>query len=286
MSEVLIYSILTLCVLGVLSAVVLYFVARKFQVSEDPRVDIVEAMLPGINCGGCGFPGCRALADALVNKEDISQLYCPVGGGDTMNGIAAYLGKAAGEKEVQVAVVRCGGSCAKRARINRFEGAASCAVVASLYGGETACTYGCLGQGDCAASCNFDALSMNPETGLPVVNEDNCTACGACVRACPKIIIELRKKGIKNRRVYVSCVSKDKGAVTRRACSVGCIACGKCVKICPFGAITLENNLAYIDPVKCKLCRKCVPECPTDAIVEVNFPPRAPKQGAPVAGDV
>ena len=117
---------------------------------------------------------------------------------------------------------------------------------------------------------------MNPETGLPEVDEERCTACGACVKACPKHIIELRKKGLKGRRVYVNCVNQDKGAVTRKACTVGCIGCGKCVKTCPFEAITLENNLAYIDPAKCRLCRKCVAVCPTGAIVAVNFPTPVP----------
>lgn len=278
MNQVLIYTILTLCVLGVLSAIVLYLVAQKFKVFEDPRIDTVEGMLPGVNCGGCGFPGCRGLADALVRHDDITVLHCPVGGPATMKEIATYLGKAVSDKEAQVAVVRCGGSCQKRAHTNQYGGAASCAVVASLYGGETGCSFGCLGQGDCALSCKFDALVMNSETGLPEVVEEKCTACGACVKACPKVIIELRPRGIKSRRVYVNCVSHDKGAISRKACNVSCIGCGKCVKICPFEAITLENNLAYIDPAKCKLCRKCVPECPTGAIVEVNFPPRIQKE--------
>lgn len=106
------------------------------------------------------------------------------------------------------------------------------------------------------------------------MNDDLCTACGACVKACPKFIIELRKKAPKDRKIFVSCVSIDKGAVAKRACSVACIGCGKCVKVCPFDAITLKDNLAYIDVQKCKLCRKCVAVCPTGAIVEVNFPER------------
>lgn len=265
---------LTLCALGILAAVILYFVAQKFKVYEDPRIDEVEAILPGANCGGCGFPGCRGMADALVKNDDISALYCPVGGADVMTKVASYLGKAVAEKEPQVAVVRCSGSCANRPRTNRFDGADSCAVVAALYGGETGCTYGCLGKGDCVNVCNFGAISIDPETGLPVVDEEKCTACGACVKACPKFIIELRKKGPKGRRVFVSCVNQDKGAVARKACKAACIGCGKCVKTCPFGAITLENNLAYIDYTKCRLCRKCVAECPTGAIHEVNFPPR------------
>lgn len=280
--EILIYTILTLCVLGVLAAVILYVVAQKFRVEEDPRIDEVEKMLPGANCGGCGFAGCRGMADALVKREDISELYCPVGGADTMKRCADYLGKSAPQKEAQTATVRCGGTCAKRPRTNRFDGAKSCAIAASLYVGETGCAFGCLGFGDCVSVCQFGALSMDPETGLPVIDPDKCTACGACVKACPKGIIELRKRWPKNRAVYVSCVSKEKGAVVMKACKAGCIGCGKCEKVCAFGAITVENNLAYIDPQKCKLCRKCVNECPTGAIHLVGMDPlpREPKQPA------
>lgn len=123
--EVLLYTILTLCALGVLSAVILYFVAQKFRVEEDPRIDEVEKMLPGANCGGCGFAGCRGMADALVKQDDISALFCPVGGGDCMKAVAAYLGKSAPEKEPQVATVRCGGTCDKRPRTNEYNGARS-----------------------------------------------------------------------------------------------------------------------------------------------------------------
>ena len=203
--------------------------------------------------------------------------FCPVGGQPVMAQIADILGLAATEAEPMVAVVRCNGSCANRPRINQYDGAKSCAIAASLYGGETGCSYGCLGCGDCVAACQFDAIHMNPETGLPEVDEAKCTACGACVKACPKAIIEIRPQGKKSRRVYISCVNKDKGAVARKACTVSCIGCGKCVKTCPFEAITLENNLAYIDPNKCKSCRKCVEVCPQNTIIELNFPPRKPK---------
>lgn len=275
MNETLIFTIAILVGLGIVAALVLYIIAQKFKVYEDPRIDQVEEMLPSANCGGCGFAGCRAMATALVEQEDISALYCPPGGQETMSKIAGFLGKSAGEKEPLVAVVRCNGQTCNRTKTNIFDGADSCAVIAATYGGETGCTWGCLGKGDCTLVCTFDAIHMNPETGLPEVDEEKCTACGACVKACPKIIIELRKKGPKGRRVFVSCINKDKGAVAMKSCKVACIGCGKCVKACPFEAITLENNLAYIDPMKCRICRKCVPECPTKAIWEVNFPPRA-----------
>lgn len=277
LKNIVLMTILTLGGLGSLSALILYAAAQKFKVFEDPRIDQVEGTLPGANCGGCGFPGCRALAEALVKSDDISSLNCPVGGTPIMSQIAVILGKETSRSEPRIAVLRCNGSCENRPKLNDYQGATSCAIASSLYGGETGCSFGCTGLGDCVESCKFDAMYMDPETGLPVIDEDKCVACGACVKACPKNIIELRKKGPKGKRVFVSCANKDKGAVAKKACNVACIGCGKCQKTCPHDAITIENNLAYIDFEKCKLCRKCVEVCPTGAIHETNFPPRKPK---------
>ncbi len=272
-------TVMVLSALGVIAAIALFFIAKQFKVEEDPRIDDVEKMLPGANCGGCGFAGCRGLAVAMVQEDDISSLFCPVGGADTMKNAAAYLGKSAPEKEPQTATLRCGGCLEKRPKTNEWNGATSCAVASSLYVGESACSYGCLGLGDCELSCNFGAISIDPATGLPTIDADKCTACGACVKACPKMLIELRKRWPKNRAVYVACSSKDKGAVAMKACKASCIGCGKCVKACPFEAITVKDNVAYIDPQKCKLCRKCVNECPTGAIKLSNMEPlpKAPK---------
>ena len=189
-----------------------------------------------------------------------------------MQKVAAVLGREVAAKEPMVAVVRCNGTCENRPKTNEYGGYQSCRVKAALYSGDTGCPFGCLGCGDCVSVCQFGAIVMDPETGLPVVDQDKCTACGACVKACPKGVIELRNKGRRNMRVYVLCVNKDKGAAARKACKAACIGCSKCAKVCPFEAITVENNLAYIDYTKCKLCKKCVAECPTGAIHAVNFP--------------
>ena len=273
MTTTIIYTIISLCAIGIASAVILYFVAQKFKVEEDPRIDTVESILPGANCGGCGKPGCRGFAEATVKATSLDGLFCPVGGAETMTKVAAALGMEVTVQTPQIAVVRCNGTCDHRQRTSQYDGYKSCAIEHSLYRGETDCTFGCLGCGDCVTACPFDAIHMD-ENGLPVVSEEKCVACGACVKACPRNIIELRNKGVKGRRVFVCCVNKDKGNIAREACTAACIGCGKCVKECPFEAITLENNLAYIDFRKCRLCRKCVSVCPTHAIHEVNFPPR------------
>ncbi|MDD2515197.1 MAG: Fe-S cluster domain-containing protein [Proteiniphilum sp.] len=272
--SVILTAVATLGAIGAGSAGILYLISQKFKVEEDPRIQEVQDALPAANCGGCGFPGCAAFAAACVKAESLEELNCPVGGQETMDRVAAILGQTASKTAKKIAVVRCSGTCEERPRLNLYDGATNCSIAAALYGGDTGCSFGCLGLGDCEESCAFDAIHINPETMLPEVVEDKCTACGACVKACPKDIIELRKQGPKSRRIYVSCVNKDKGAAAKKACNVACIGCGKCQQVCPFDAITIENNLAYIDDDKCRLCRKCVVVCPTHSILELHFPPR------------
>lgn len=279
--DLILIAVISLGAIGLVSAIILFVASKKFAVYEDPRIAQVAEVLPQANCGGCGYPGCSGFAAACVKAgSSLEGKLCPVGGQPTMTKVAAILGLEAAASEPKVAVVRCNGTCANRPRVTQYDGVRSCVIANSTYGGETGCTFGCLGCGDCVEACKFDAIHMNPETGLPEVDEAKCTACGACSKACPRNIIEIRPKGKNNRRVYVQCVNKDKGAVARKACTAACIGCGKCVKVCPFEAITLENNLAYIDPAKCKSCRKCEMECPQNAIIAVNFPPRKPKTEA------
>ena len=272
MSQTIIWTIAIITVLGLVLALVLYLVAEKFKVVEDPRIDEVEKVMPGANCGGCGFAGCRAFAEAAVKAPNLDNNYCPVGGNDVMSKVASILGYEVKEKAPMVAVVRCNGTCEARPKINDYEGYPSCKVKASLYSGDTGCSFGCLGCGDCVAACKFGALSMDPVTGLPVVDEEKCTACGACTKACPKSLIELRLKGPRGMRMYVSCRNQDKGPAAKKACASACIGCGICAKTCTHDAIVVENNIAYIDPSKCKLCRECEAMCPTGAIHSVNFP--------------
>jgi len=278
MSSTILITILSLSLLAMISAVILYFVAQKFRVFEDPRIDIVQEALPAANCGGCGFAGCRNFAEALVKAETFEGLNCPVGGGTVMGQIATILGKTAPVVDPKVAVLLCNGAPDYRPQTSEYDGAADCRISHSLYIGESDCSYGCMGYGDCVKACTFNAMYTDNKTGLPVILDEKCVACGACVKACPRNLIELRKKAKKDRKIYVACSNCDKGGPARRACKVACIACNKCVNVCTFGAITIENNLAYIDATKCTFCRKCVTECPTGSILELNFPPKKAKE--------
>ncbi len=197
-----------------------------------------------------------------------------MGGNETMGNVASILGLEAVKKEPRTAYIRCNGTCDNRPKTSTFDGASTCAIASSVYSGESDCQFGCLGYGDCVDACDFDAIDLRAGMGVPLILDDKCVACGACVDACPKNLIELRKRFPKDRKIVVACRNEDKGGVARKACSVACIGCSKCEKECAFDAITIENNLAFIDSDKCKLCRKCVSVCPTNSILELNFPPR------------
>jgi len=270
--NILLISLLVLGATGLIAAVLLFVIASRFKVEEDPRIDQVTEVLPGANCGGCGFAGCRALAEACVKADSLEGLSCPVGGTATMEKVAGILGLQASATEPVVAVVRCNGTCEARPRTSEFNGTRTCRIMHSCYVGETGCAFGCLGCGDCVEACQFDAIHINPETGIAEVDESKCVACGKCVKACPRGLIELRKKGDDGAKMVVLCNNKDKGAIARKNCKNACIGCGKCQTVCGFDAIKVENNLAYIDAEKCALCRECEAACPTGAIHGLNLP--------------
>ena len=278
MTDSILNSVLLLTSLGIIAAIVLYIVSKKFYVYEDPLIAEVEDILPAANCGGCGSPGCKAFAEKLVNSEDISSLFCPVGGNDVMKLVSQVLGKEVAEKDPTIAVLRCQGACDVRPKTTEYQGPKSCAISSIIYSGETDCQYGCLGDGDCVAVCKFDAMYMDDSTGLPVIITDKCTSCGACVEACPRDIIEMHPKHKRDLKIFVGCLNQDKAGIAKKACDVACIGCSKCLDICPKDAVTMANNVAYIDPVVCTLCRKCVEVCPTHSIIETNFPPKKVKK--------
>lgn len=279
--NVILIAVIVLGGIGLVSALILFLASKKFAVHEDPRIAQVAEVLPQANCGGCGYPGCGGFAAACVKAADggsLGDLNCAPGGSAVMQNVASILGLQASAAAPKVAVVRCAGSCDARPHGVQYDGSHSCRIQNMTGMGETQCLYGCLGEGDCVDACQFGAITVNPETGLAEVDESKCSGCGACAKACPRGIIEIRPAGPKGRRMVVLCNNKDKGAIANKACKSACIGCGKCVKTCEkFEAITLENNLAWIDPEKCKMCRKCEDACPKGAIHGFNFPPRKPK---------
>lgn len=283
MNETIIYSIVILAALGLVLALILYIVAQKFKVEEDPRIDLVSDALPGANCGACGKAGCRDMAIQIVN--DPSYTGCPVCNEENIARIAEILGRTPEVKEPQIAVLRCkGGKCNSPAKV-QFEGLTSCSFANSLMTSEGGCPFGCLGFGDCVKVCAFDAIHVNPQTGLPEIDPEKCTSCGACTKACPRGILEIRNRRDDTGRVYVGCMNKQKGIYSTKVCKVSCIGCGKCVKVCPQNAITLENNLAYVNDSLCIACQKCVDACPTKAmtIMPLDKKIETVKEEAPAA---
>ncbi|MGE5560632.1 MAG: RnfABCDGE type electron transport complex subunit B [Chloroflexota bacterium] len=255
-------AVISLGLSGLVFGGLLGFAAIKFAVPVDETAAAVREVLPGANCGGCGYAGCSALADAIA-KGEAPVNKCPVGGADVAAKVAAIMGVEAPAGEREVARVRCWGGCERAADRFAYVGVQDC-VAASMItgGGQKACSAGCLGFGTCVKACQFGAMSMGPD-GLPVVDAEKCTACGRCVTACPKSLMFLAPA---SKTVHVRCNNKDKGPVVRKLCKVGCIACGACVRACPSGAITVENNLARIDHTKCTNCGACVIKCPVKVI--------------------
>lgn len=260
-------SIITLGGIGALGAVMLGGMARRFRVDEDPRIAHVEALLPGANCGACGYKGCHDFAVHCVALGNLDGFHCPGAGAEGIQRIAVYLGCNTDIASSQkVAVLKCAGTPQTKTPLGaQYTGPQSCAIKA-MTAGDYMCQASCLGCGDCVEACRFDAISIDPVSGLPVVDAEKCTGCGMCAATCPKRIIEIRDAGRPGRRVWVACSNCLKGAQARKQCTVACIGCGLCVKACPFEAISVTDNLAHIDPEKCRACGKCVDVCPNHAI--------------------
>ena len=263
-------AVLGMSILGLFWALVLVFANKQFFVKEDPLVEKVIETLPGVNCGACGFAGCGACGDAIVTKKE-SPTICPVCNDQTKEDIAEMLGRKIVKDPNQIkliAKVHCAGSKKYlKLRAEKYNGYPSCAVENITGGGTKACTYGCLGHGDCVKVCPVEAIAMNSD-GLPVVDEQKCISCEKCVLECPRSIIKMVPE---NQEVFILCSSKDPGKVARQVCDVSCIGCGICVKNEEQGSFQLKDFLATVDyqnsqKVSLEKLREVSTKCPRKII--------------------
>ncbi len=247
---------------GILIGFFLGISGEKFKVEVDERETAILDVLPGNNCGGCGYAGCSGLASAIV-KGEAAVGQCPVGGASVAEKIGEIMGVEAEQGARQVAFVKCAGTCDKAKTDYEYTGNQDCEAMAFVPGGgPKSCNYGCLGYGNCVKACPFDAIHI--VDGVALVDKDACKACGKCLDACPKNLIEFVPYTAKH---LVQCSSKDKGKDVMKACSVGCIACHLCEKNCPVDAVHVEDNIAYIDQTKCTGCGICAEKCPKHIIL-------------------
>jgi len=257
--------VIVMTIIGLVFGLILAFANKIFSIEVNPLIHLVEDILPKGQCGGCGYAGCAAYAEAVVMNADVPPNLCIPGKKVVADLVANLTGKSAPEIAPRIAQLRCKGTLSKAARKYNYVGVQDCIAASLVQGGPKECQYGCMGLGTCVKSCNFGALSMGEE-GLPIVDEKKCVGCGKCSFVCPKHIIGMSPIGAP---VSVLCNSKDKGAVARKLCSEACIGCGLCVKSCPYEAIKLENNLAVVDSHIClEKCDNptCLAKCPTGAI--------------------
>ncbi|MFY9113828.1 MAG: RnfABCDGE type electron transport complex subunit B [Dethiobacteria bacterium] len=258
----LVYAIVMLGGLGAVFGLLLAWVAQVFAIEVDERVESIEEILPGANCGACGCAGCSNFAEKVVAGE--SELTaCIPGGKDVADQIAEILCLECKEAVPHVAVVRCAGNHQHAQDKFIYGGAMDCRLAESMWDGFKSCRYGCLGMGTCVQACSFGAITMG-EDGLPVIDENKCLGCGLCQNACPRGIISIIPKDYSGGLVL--CNSRDRGKKVKEACAVGCIACRACVKACPNEAISFEDNLPVIDPEKCTDCGECVLKCKPGSI--------------------
>ena len=272
-------SILLLFGLGLAAAVVLAVASKVFYVEEDPRIEAVSEVLPGANCGGCGFAGCDSYAAAVVTNPGVAPNCCVAGGGDTADKVAELTGKSAGASEPMISLRRCVKDEGKVAKKYEYQGVPSCAA-AHMMGGADACQYSCLGFGDCMRACPFGAMSL--DNGLVRIDPALCTGCGVCTRTCPRNILELIPV---RARVMVFCSSEDKGKAVMAVCEAGCISCMMCVKKCPAKAISLKGGRIHIDHEKCLEfgpgCEMaCVAACKKRKLMRARLAPGEQRQAA------
>jgi electron transport complex protein RnfB len=251
---------------GLLFGIVLAVAAHIFAVQKDERAEKILEVLPGANCGSCGYAGCSAYADAVA-KGEAEVNACTVGKGAVASQIADIMGTEAGEVEECIARVMCGGDCASALYKFEYDGIEDCVAAAKFAGGAKKCQSGCLGLGHCANICPFNAIKI--EDGVAVVDENLCQACGKCVKSCPKSLIKLVPK---NSKLWVLCSNPETGKFVNQYCKKGCIGCKLCEKACAFDAIHVVDNHAIIDYDKCKNCGACARKCPR-GVIHTPFKP-------------
>ncbi len=254
-------------VLSLIFGVMLAWFSQKFAVEVNPLVQKAEEILPGANCGACGFPGCSNLAEKIVAGEAPPDA-CPAGGPKVWAELSALVGKEVdSHREAQKAVLLCQGAREVAGEVAAYQGLKDCKAAHLLGNSFKSCRYGCLGFGNCVRVCPFEAMIMDEEKGLPIIIEDKCTGCGKCVEECPRSIITLLPA---REQVVEACVSLASPRETRQSCKKGCIKCSICVKSCPEGAIILEGGRIKIDRDKCNLCGVCIEKCPTKCLIWVG----------------
>ena len=247
---------------GLFIGVFLGVSGKAFAVEVDEREEAILGVLPGNNCGGCGYAGCSGLAAAIV-KGEAETSGCPVGGATVAALIGEIMGQETEEQIRMTAFVKCAGTCEKANRDYTYYGVEDCKFMSFVQnGGPKSCNYGCLGYGSCVKACPFDAIHVID--GIAVVDKEACKACGKCIDTCPKNLIELVPYEQKH---LVQCSSKDKGKQVMSVCKAGCIGCKMCEKVCPSEAITVKDNLAHINPEKCTNCGLCAEKCPKKIIL-------------------